>query len=199
MSVTEQAGQLHVAAIYGSVRPERQGIRAARFVVNELTARGHRVTLVDPLEKRLPLLERMYKEYPSGDAPAILTELAELYRAVDGFAIVSGEYNHGVPPALKNLLDYFLEEYLWRPAVIVSYSGGRFAGVRAAMSLRSILAELGMVTIPSTLPIGQVGEVFDERGAPLDERIRPAAAEVWGEFEWYMRALRAARMRGTPE
>jgi NAD(P)H-dependent FMN reductase len=35
--------------------------------------------------------------------------------------VVSGEYNHSIPPALSNLLDYFIEEYLWRPSAIVCY------------------------------------------------------------------------------
>src|SRR3546814_18651840 len=74
--------------------------------------------------------------------------LATLYRRADGFLIVSAEYNHGIPPALKNLLDHFLEEYFWRPSAIACYSAGQFGGVRAAMQLRSTLAELGMPSIP---------------------------------------------------
>ena len=43
----------------------------------------------------------------------------------DGFVFVTGEYNWGVQPGLKNLTDHFLEEWFWRPAAIVSYSAGR--------------------------------------------------------------------------
>ena len=57
---------LRLIAVYGSVRSDRQGIRAARFIVNECRARGHEVTLIDPLEYRLPLLDKMYKEHPTG-------------------------------------------------------------------------------------------------------------------------------------
>jgi hypothetical protein len=46
-----------------SVREARQGIKAARFIEGQLGRRGHATTLVDPLERRLPLLDRMYKEY----------------------------------------------------------------------------------------------------------------------------------------
>jgi len=79
----------------------------------------------------------MYKEY--GTAPPALEELAQLYRKVDTFAIVSGEYNHGIPLGLKNLLDDFLEEYFFRPSAIVWYSARQFGGVRAAMQLRMTL------------------------------------------------------------
>ena len=125
---------LQFAVLYGSVRETRQGIKAARFIDTQLRRRGHATTLVDPLEYRLPLLDKMYKEYPKGAAPEAMQRLADLYRAVDGFVIVSGEYNHGIPPALKNLLDHFLEEYFFRPSAIVCYSAGGFGGVRAQCS-----------------------------------------------------------------
>ena len=72
----------------------------------------------------------MYKEYEKGKAPAVLERFALLYRAADAFIVVSGEYNHSIPPALSNLLDHFLEEYFFRPSAIVCYSAGAFGGVR---------------------------------------------------------------------
>ena len=62
-------GTMRFAVLVGSVRSDRQGIRAARFVERSLAARGHEVTLVDPCVLNLPLLDRMYKEYPAGQAP----------------------------------------------------------------------------------------------------------------------------------
>ena len=153
--MTDPAGR-SIAVLLGSVRRDRMGIRAAQLVVRELERRGHEVHLVDPLELQLPVLDRMYKEHPAGAAPEPLERLAALYRRVDGFLVVSGEYNHGSPPALKNLLDHFLEEYFWRPSGIVCYSAGSFGGVRAAMQLRMTLAELGMPSIPSVFPIPRI-------------------------------------------
>lgn len=189
---------LHFAVLYGSVRSDRQGIRAARFILRQLEQRGHAATLVDPLETRLPLLDRMYKEYPAGEAPPELQRLAELYRAVDGFVIVSGEYNHGIPPALKNLLDHFLEEYFFRPSAIVCYSAGSFGGVRAAMQLRMTLAELGTVTIPTLFPVPKVQAAFDENGAAMDPAFEKRVKRFLDELEWFARALQAARSGGTP-
>jgi NAD(P)H-dependent FMN reductase len=187
-----------IPVIYGSVRRDRQGIKAARYVVRTLQARGMNPVLIDPIERQLPLLDRMYKEYTRGEAPAILEELATLFRAADGFVIVSGEYNHSIPPALSNLLDHFLEEYFWRPAGIVSYSGGRFGGVRAAVQLRSMLAEMGMVTLPTAQPISQVQNAFDDDGLPSDPRFDEFSKPFFDELEWYVNALRAARAAGVP-
>jgi NAD(P)H-dependent FMN reductase len=184
--------------ILGTVRAERAGIRAARFVERSLSARGHQVTLVDPLEYRLPLLDRMYKEYPAGDAPEMLERLAGIYRAADGFVVVCGEYNHSIPPALSNLLDHFLEEYFFRPSAIVSYSAGAYGGVRAAMQLRAMLAELGLPSISSTFPVPSIRRTLGEEGEPLDDKLERRFARFASELEWYADALRVARQKGVP-
>jgi NAD(P)H-dependent FMN reductase len=189
---------LNFVVLYGSVRETRQGIKAARFIVDQLARRGHTTTFVDPLDHRLPLLDRMYKEYAKGDAPPVLETLAETYRAADGFVVVSGEYNHGIPPALKNLLDHFLEEYFFRPSAIICYSAGAFGGVRAAMQLRMTLSELGMPSIPSIFPIPHVQDAFDDCGRAKQPSFQQRVGRFLDELEWYAEALRRARERGTP-
>ena len=189
---------LDLLIIYGSVRRDRQGIRAARFILEACRARGHQATLVDPLEERLPLLDRMYKEYAPGEAPEVLERLAGRIKAADAFIIVSGEYNHSIPPALSNLLDHFLEEYFWRPSAIVCYSGGAFGGVRAAMQLRAMLCELGTPSIPSLLPVPAVQVAFDDEGRPRDEAYHRRANRFLDELEWYANALKVARQAGAP-
>jgi NAD(P)H-dependent FMN reductase len=189
---------MNFVVFLGTVRPNRQGIKAARFVVRTLEARGHTVSLVDPLEVKLPLLERMYKEYSKGSAPGTLENLAALYRAADGFVVVSGEYNHSIPPALSNLLDYFLEEYFFRPSAIVCYSAGGFGGVRAAMQLRAMLCELGMPSISSLFPIPRIGESLADDGTPKDAAFDKRFARFASEFEWYARAFAEERKKGVP-
>jgi NAD(P)H-dependent FMN reductase len=151
-----------------------------------------------PTEYRLPLLDRMYNEYERGTAPRVLEELAEIYRRTDAFAIVSGEYNHGIPPGLKNLLDHFLEEYFFRPSAIICYSAGQFGGVRAAMQLRTTLAELGMSSIPSLLRIPRIEEAFSLAGEPTSPGFEHRSERFFREFEWYAHALREARRSGVP-
>jgi NAD(P)H-dependent FMN reductase len=190
--------RLSFAVLLGSVRRDRQGIRAARLVVNALEMRGCEAVLVDPMELNLPLLDRMYKEHPKGEAPEPLERLATLYRRVDGFLIVSGEYNNSIPPALKNLLDHFLEEYFWRPSGIVCYSAGQFGGVRAAMQLRMTLAELGMPSIPSLMPIPRIQHALDAEGKPMGDWVERSLDRFLDEFFWFSRALKRQRAEGTP-
>ncbi len=160
---------------------------------------------MDPVEKDLPLLDRTFGEFAEGGAengppaPEALKELATLYRSADAFVFVTGEYNHGIPPALKNLIDHFLREYFWRPAGIVSYSSGSFGRARAAVHLRAVLGEVGLVTVPSMLPVPRVAEAFDAEGYPQDrDAWERRAGRFLGELCWYARALKAARAQGVP-
>ena len=68
--------KLNTAVIYGSARKDRQGIKAARFMVRQLEDRGHNVTLVDSQEFDLPLLDKMFKEFEPGQAPGAMQKLA---------------------------------------------------------------------------------------------------------------------------
>ena len=189
---------LLLPVILGSVRSDRKGLRAARFVIRRLEEQGYEAPLVDPAELKLPLLDRMYKEHPKGEAPEPLERLAELYRRADGFVIVSAEYNQSIPPALSNTLDYFLEEYFWRPSAIVCYSAGRYGGVRAAVQLRTMLGELGMSSIPSYLAIPEIGKILDEEGRPQQPWLDKSAGRFISELVWYAQALRRQRQEGTP-
>jgi NAD(P)H-dependent FMN reductase len=184
---------LNTAVIYGSARRARQGIKAARFIVRQLESRDHDVSLIDSQEHDLPFLDLMYKEYAEGEAPASMEAIARLLERADGFVIVSAEYNHSIPAALKNLLDCYQSEYFYKPSAIVTYSAGPFGGVRALINLRAILAELGTPSIPSAFPISQIGDAFDEDGNALNESYDRRVGKFIDEFEWYSKALKQAR------
>lgn len=189
--------QLKSAVIYGSTRRDRQGIKAARFIVRKLTERGHDVDLVDAAEYALPMLDLMFKEYDSGSAPAPMQTVADILGKADGFVVVAGEYNHSVPPALKNLLDHYQSEYLYKPSAIVTYSAGPFAGVRALINMRGIMAELGSPAIPSAFPVSRIGQAFDDGGAALDDAYEERVVKFLDEYEWYAGALKTKRECST--
>lgn len=184
---------LKTAVIYGSARRGRQGINAARFITQRLKERQHDVTLVDTAEYELPFLDLMYKEYDAGMAPAAMQSVAEILAAADGFVIVAAEYNHSIPAALKNLLDHFQSEYLYKPSAIVTYSAGPFAGVRGLVNLRGIMAELGTPAIPSAFPVSQVWKAFDDDGNAVDEAYGERVVKFLDEYEWYARAMKNER------
>ncbi len=190
-----------ILVFYGSYRSDRMGIRLANFVVEGLRGRGDEVELVDAKAVGLPMLDRMYKEYPKGAAPAVLEELAGKIRDADGFVFITGEYNWGIQPGLKNLTDHFLEEWFWRPAAIASYSAGRFSGARAATAWHGTLSEMGMVVISSTIAVGPISQTLSEDGKPIGEggkaleRAFPRFAE---DLSWWVEAAKAQRARKPP-
>jgi len=193
------SGKLNTAVIYGSARNDRQGIKAARFVAKKLEERQHVVTLVDSQEYELPFLDLMYKEFARGEAPAAMQTVGEILQAADGFVIVSAEYNHSVSAALKNLLDHYQSEYLYKPSAIVTYSAGPFGGVRALVNLRAILAELGTPSIPSAFPVSGIRAAFDDDGTALNKTYDERVIKFLDEFEWYENALKRARDQGSCE
>jgi len=177
------------------------GIRLAEFVVERLRRRGDAVELIDAKTVNLPMLDRMYKEYPPGEAPEQLQQLASKIRDADGFLFVTGEYNWGVQPGLKNLTDHFLEEWFWRPAAIVSYSGGRLSGVRASTAWHGTLSEMGMVVVSSTIAVGPIGQTLTADGAPVGEGgkgLEGAFPRFADDLMWWVEAAKMQRQRKPP-
>jgi NAD(P)H-dependent FMN reductase len=192
---------LATLVFYGSYRRNRAGIRLARYLMDALTARGHVAELVDAREVGLPMLDRMFKEYPAGEAPVAMAELAAKIRAADAFVFVAGEYNWGIQPGLKNLTDHYLEEWFWRPAAIASYSFGRIAGARSNVIWHGTLSEMGMVVISSTITVGQVSQALDPDGHPTGEggeAITRAFPRFAADLEWWAEAGKRQREARPP-
>ena len=190
-----------ILVLYGSYRSDRMGIRLADYIVAGLAGRGAQPELIDAKAVGLPMLDRMYKEYPKGAAPPAMEALADKIRTADAFVFVTGEYNWGPQPGLKNLTDHFLEEWFWRPAAIASYSRGRFSGVRSGTIWHGILSEMGMVVISSVLAVGPIALTLDADGSPIGE---PGAAldhafpRFADDLAWWTQAAKAQRAAGAP-
>jgi NAD(P)H-dependent FMN reductase len=190
-----------ILVFYGSYRSDRMGIRLAQFVVDGFRARGDDVELIDAKAVGLPMLDRMYKEYTKGTAPEALEKLAGQIRAADGFVFITGEYNWGVQPGLKNLTDHFLEEWFWRPVAIASYSAGRFAGARAATAWHGTLSEMGMVVVSSTIAAGPIAQTLSVDGKPIGEggkALEHAFPRFADDLAWWVDAAKAQRARKPP-
>ena len=190
-----------ILIFYGSYRSDRMGIRLADYLVAGFRGRGDDVELIDARAVGLPMLDRMYKEHPRGEAPPAMAALAEKLRAADAFVFVTGEYNWGVQPGLKNLTDHFLEEWFWRPAGIASYSRTRISGARSSTAWHATLSEMGMIVISSTLAVGPIADTLDADGKPIDPAGRfldksfPRFAD---DLAWWTEAAKAQRARRPP-
>jgi NAD(P)H-dependent FMN reductase len=190
-----------ILIFYGSYRSDRLGIRLADFITQGFRARGDDVELIDAKAIDLPMLDRMYKEYPKGQAPERLETLAGKIRGADGFVFITGEYNWGMQPGLKNLTDHFLEEWFWRPAAIASYSAGRLSGAHAATAWHGTLCEMGMVVVSSTLAIGPIAQTLSENGEPIGEggkQLSRAFPRFADDLAWWIEAAKVQRAKRAP-
>src|SRR5258707_359789 len=119
-----------------------------------------------------------------------------LLAGADRFVFVTGEYNWGIQPGLKNLTDHFLEEWFWRPAAIVSYSAGRLSGARASTAWHGTLSEMGMVVVSSTIGVGPIAQTLSAESEPIGEggkaleRSFPRFAD---DLMWWIEAAKAPR------
>jgi NAD(P)H-dependent FMN reductase len=188
---------LSILVFYGSYREARAGIRLADYTVAQLAARGHDVELIDARAVGLPMLDKRYVDYAPGTAPANMVALAEKLVAADAFVFVAGEYNWGIQPGLKNLVDHYGNaEWARRPAGIVSYSAGRMAGARSNSAWHPTLTSLGITIVHSTVAVGGITSSLDESATPIGEggaaldRAFPAFME---ELEWWGAAVKAAK------
>jgi NAD(P)H-dependent FMN reductase len=135
-----------IAIILGSTRPGRNGEAVARWVHNHAAKRTDAsYELVDVAEQNLPLLDEAIPpsmgKYSKPHTQAWAAKIA----SYDGFVFVTAEYNHGIPGALKNAIDFLFGEWNNKAAGFVSY--GSAGGTRAVEQLRLVMAELQVATV----------------------------------------------------
>lgn len=190
----------------GSVRENNQGSKAAKYLLNKLTKSGHSATLLDPEVLDLPLLKTPIHFYKSPtDAPKVLQDALQVIKDADAFVVITAEYNHSMPPALTNMMDYFpIPAYRWRPTGICCYSMGSFGGVRAAMQVRCFMGELGSPTVSTLLAIPQIQNVLNENGELIPgetgERLDKNSEKLIKELSWYTEALKTQTEKsGRPQ
>ncbi|WP_318211085.1 MULTISPECIES: NAD(P)H-dependent oxidoreductase [unclassified Streptomyces] len=148
------------------------------------------VTVVDLAEIDLPT------SLSYDPSPAVRAELAKVtpvLEAADAYVVITPEYNHSFPAALKNLIDRHYTEWQAKPVGFVSY-GGISGGLRAVEQLRQVYAEMHAVTVRDTVSFHNAHGLFDEDGRHKD----PAAAEgaakaLLDQLGWWGRALKDAK------
>ncbi|MEV4222343.1 NAD(P)H-dependent oxidoreductase [Nonomuraea sp. NPDC049725] len=161
---------IRIAVVVGSTRPHRRTAVAARWVA-EAAARHPAVAageaafeVVDLAEYDLPVLDE--------PAPALFGDYrhphthrwAETVASFDGFVFVTPEYNHSVPAALKNAIDFLYAEWADKAAGFVSH--GVHGGVRAVEHLRQVMTELGAANVRTQVALSAFTDF--ETTAPTD-------------------------------
>jgi NAD(P)H-dependent FMN reductase len=177
---------LKIAIILGSTRPKRNGEAVAKWVYELASARGDaRYALIDLADVDLPLLDEPESPATGRYSKDHTRQWSATIEGFDAFVFVTAEYNHGIPGALKNALDFLYKEWNNKAAGFVSY--GSAGGVRAVEQLRLALAELQVATVRGQVALSLATDFKDMREfTPADRHQKDLDAMLrqlmaWGE------------------
>ncbi|MET3721359.1 NAD(P)H-dependent oxidoreductase [Arthrobacter sp. UYCo732] len=148
---------VRIAIVLGSTRPGRVGKAVADWVYEQAKKRSDaQFELVDVADFGLPLLDEPLPPSRGRYRNEHTTAWAQVIASFDGYIIVTGEYNHSVPGALKNAIDYLYREWNNKAVGFVSYGGA--GGIRAVEHLRQIAAEVQMADVRSQVSLPMATE-----------------------------------------
>jgi chromate reductase, NAD(P)H dehydrogenase (quinone) len=169
-----------ILVVPGSTRAGAISARVADAAAKALALNGAEVTRASLADFPLPLLDQDLER--ERGVPDNAVRLARLLALQDGFLIASPEYNHSIPPLVKNAIDWLsrvrtdgakpLKPFAGKVAALCSSSNGGFAGVRCLAHLRPVLVACGVEVISPQCSIARGGEAFDEAGELREERYR---------------------------
>src|ERR687898_67267 len=137
---------LKVAVILGSTRPGRNGEAVSQWIYEIAKKRSDAdFELVDIKDFNLPLLDEPVPPSMGQYSQEHTRTWSAKIDSFDAYVFVTAEYNHGIPGALKNAIDFLFKEWNNKVAGFVSYGGT--GGVRAVEQLRLVMAELKVATV----------------------------------------------------
>lgn len=191
----KQQPKHRLVIIIGSVREGRFGPVVASWVAEQARVHGgFDVEVIDLAEIEIPLSlpaaspKYAGDSYPRPDAMAPLTSRME---GAEAFILVTPEYNHSYPAALKAAIDWHFTQWTAKPVAFVSY-GGAAGGRHAVLHLENVLTELHAVTIRDGLAFPNYFTAWQD-GQPLDSAAPGYAKTLLDQLAWWAAALSAAR------
>lgn len=179
-----------IVVLIGTVRQNRASEGVANWLMRNLPKTKHtKFELVDLRDWQLPFFDEPMP--PLASQGSYEREIGKKWlkkvAKADGFIIITGEYNHGVPGVLKNALDYWYSGLMkGKPVSFVSY-GAAAGGTRAVEQLRLIVSELRLIALHDEVNIPAVWAAFKEDDSIVDDskigQLHNLVAELDGWFE----------------
>ena len=164
-------------AFAGSLRTDSYNKKLAKIAAQAVEQAGGLVTLIDLRDLALPLFDQDLED--ASGLPEGAKRLKTLMVESDGFIIASPEYNSSITAALKNAIDWAsrsesddepdLLAYRGKTAALLSASPGALGGMRALVTLRWVLGNIGVHVLPDQVTISAAYDAFDEAGALKDD------------------------------
>lgn len=185
-----------ILVITSTTRQARVGRQIADWYIKEANQSNSSMDfeLLDIADLNLPILDEpvppLYAQ--AGNYNDQQKALAEKIGSADGFVIVTGEYNYGVPAPLKNMLDHLAPTPWQRKAV--AYVGYGVKGANWSISsLVPTMAYLGVMSMPYTIGVSMIWDALDEEGNVKTGHQIGEVAKQLEDLEWWVRSLKTAR------
>ena len=185
---------LKVAIILGSTRPGRNGEAVSKWMYEIAKKRNDAdFELVDVKDFNLPLLDEPIPPSMGKYSKEHTKTWSAKINSFDAYVFVTAEYNHGLPGALKNAIDFLFKEWNNKVAGFVGY--GSAGGVRSVEQLRLVMAELKVATVRTQVQLSLFTdfENFSNfKPAPFQEK---SANNMLDEVIAWGGALKALRLQ----
>ena len=185
---------IKIKIIAGSTRPGRFNTQPTKWLAQIAKSRGDmEVEVLDLAMINLPMLDEakpaMMKDYEHEHTKKWSAMIDE----ADGFVIVTPEYNHSVPGALKNAIDFLNQEWAYKPVGFVSY-GSQAGGSRAVEHLRGIAGELKMFDIRDQVMFPSYWENLNDKGEyQFNERHTGTATAMLDVLAHWAKVMKVGR------
>ena len=164
---------MKIGIISGSIRDGRLGHGVAEWVHEQAAGRGGATyELIDLKSFDVPLLTTNVHPMAANkhyDSEAV-QRWSDAIDRQDGFIVVTPEYNHGVPGALKNAVDSLGNEWAGKPVAFVGY--GSVGGVRAIEQWRQVIANFSMTGVRAEVNLSLFTDFTEGRATPADRHLK---------------------------
>lgn len=188
---------LNIKIILGSTRPQRFGLQPAEWVASlAKSVKGAKFELIDLKEVNLPMFDEPVPPLMHQYTNEHTKKWSKVIEESDGFIFVTPEYNHSIPAALKNAIDFVSLEWRHKPAGLISY-GANPGGARAVEHLRSVLAALWVYDMGGEqLTIPNYWGQLDENGKfkPTEDQEKLAKGII-NDVVFWAEQMKAARAK----
>src|SRR5881394_1013441 len=176
--------KLLIPLLLGTNRKNRNSIHVARWLLSQMEKRDDIETrFFDVAEFALP------QDDYGQEIKHLFPDWRDTITKADGLVIVTPEYNHGYPGALKAVLDLLLREYVHKAVAFVGVSAGLWGGTRVIEAMVPMVRELGLAVTFSDLNFPFVQKSFDGTGQLLDPAFEKRAKDFLDELIWMAQAL----------
>ena len=171
---------MKLAVLGGSLRKESLNRRLLEHLCRALAGMGHEVRAVSGDALRLPLYDADLA------VPEDVLAVQAALDGIQGLVIVSPEYNAGIPPHLKNAVDWLStlspSPLKGLPVLLAAASPGAFGGARALLSWRPVLANMGALVLPGAITVPLADKNLDAEGAPVEARAQGEIHQALAAF-----------------